>query len=99
MDSEVLEQRYSQTCRKHARRFFKAVQRQQSAQPSFLSLMTFTIQQFTWSREDPQTYDYQYWLAQGWTDPRSTFYFPHKANPLKVGLARLVGGVMARLMS
>lgn len=98
MENQELARRYTAASRKHARRFFRDVQHQQDARPSFLSLMMFAIQQYTWSREDPQTYDYQYWYAQGWTDPRSTFYFPHKANPFKVGLARLVGGVLARLM-
>ena len=99
MNSEELSQRYTTDCRKHARRFFKAVKDQQDARPSFLSLMMFATQQYTWSQQNPQTLDYQYWHAQGWTDSRTTFYFPQKANPLKVGLARLIGGIMARMMS
>jgi multimeric flavodoxin WrbA len=99
MDSDELVQRHTAACQKHARRFFKAVQRQQTVQPSFLSLMMFRIQQRGWSKADPDTLDFQYWHTQGWTDPRQTFYHPHRANPVKVSLARLVGNLMEAMMS
>jgi len=98
MDGEELKQRFTDTCRKHARRFFKTVQRQQEADPSFISLMTFRLQQASWPSEPHDTLDYQYWHNMGWTDLRQTFYYPHRANPVKVGLARLFGKGMAILM-
>jgi multimeric flavodoxin WrbA len=99
MDSEELKKRFTDSCRKHARRFYKAVRRQQETKPSFVSLMTFRIQQASWPYETHDTLDYQYWHDKGWTDLRSTFYYPHNANPLVVGLARLFGRVMAIFMT
>ena len=99
MDSDELIQHHGAACQKHARRFFKAVLRQQSAKPSFLSLMMFRIQQFSWSKAAPETIDFQYWYNHGWTDPRESFYTPHTVNPVTVGLARFVGSIMARMMS
>ena len=98
MKNEKLTKQYTATCQKHARRFFKAVQRQQTTRPSFLSLMMFCIQQLSWSNAAPDTIDFQYWHKNGWTDLQQTFYFSHKANFITVSLARLVGGAMSRMM-
>ncbi len=99
MKSEELTQRHSAACQKHARRFFKTVLRQQSARPSFFSLMMFRIQQCSWSKATPDTIDFQHWHKHGWTDPQQSFYTPHTVNPVTVGLARFVGSIMARMMS
>jgi multimeric flavodoxin WrbA len=63
--------------------------------PSFLSLMTFRIQQGYWWRESQdQSIDYQYWQSQGWIHPKRDYYTPHRASRAKVALARLVGATL-----
>jgi NAD(P)H-dependent FMN reductase len=80
--------------------FFQAVYQRKSAQPSFRALMTFKIQQLAWQRATVKdSVDYRYWSEQGWIDPRREFYIPHRANPVKVGLARLAGAAIARFVS
>jgi hypothetical protein len=67
--------------------------------------MTFKIQQLSWQREEPGSYDYAYWKDQGWFDPgdkrhpQCTFYIEHHANPVKVALARLTGAAVARFVA
>jgi hypothetical protein len=80
-----------------ARKIFTAVRNDHPGKPSFLNLMIFAIQQYTWSREDPESLDYQYWQAQGWTHPKTRFYMPYKGSPIRTGLARLVGGILGRM--
>jgi multimeric flavodoxin WrbA len=83
--------RYQPASNKVADQLFRAVARQHALNPTFISLMVFKIQQMTWQREPPGSYDSAYWQAQGWLDTGCTFYLPHQANPVKVALARLVG--------
>jgi multimeric flavodoxin WrbA len=81
-----------------AEKLFGAIAHQQALNPAFLSLMAFRIQQMAWRREPPGSYDYAYWLAQGWLAPGCTFYLAHRAHPIKVALARLVGAVVYRFV-
>lgn len=83
-----------------AREFFHAISHQSWTTPAFISLLMFKVQQMAWQKEtETDTLDYQYWQQQGWLDPKRTFYFPHKAEWLKVSLARLSGAVIGRLMT
>jgi multimeric flavodoxin WrbA len=91
--------RYQPATDKVADQLFRAVVGQHALKPTFISLMVFKIQQLTWQREPPGSYDYAYWQAQGWLDPGCTFYLPHRANPAKVTLARLVGAVVYRFVA
>jgi hypothetical protein len=64
--------------------------------PSFISLMTFRIQQgYWWHQPDGESIDYQFWQSQGWTQPGRDFYISHQASDRKVTLARLVGSILA----
>ncbi len=82
---------------KIAHKVFRDIQKDLSKDPGFLSLMIFKTQQATWSHADPESVDYQYWDSHGWTDPRRTYFTEHNANLIKVGAARLVGGVLYQL--
>jgi hypothetical protein len=91
-------------CERRAQRIaedlFDAVHRRRYARPSFYSLMMFKIQQWSWQRAvRPDTIDYQYWKNQGWFEPDCTFYIPHESNPVKLALARAVGGVITRFVA
>jgi len=78
-----------------------AVRTQKAVRPSFLSMMTFKIQQTYWKKppQDPnEAYDYDYWQRRGWTDPRRDFYIRHKSSHVKTALARLSGAILARFV-
>ena len=79
---------------KTASNFYRALQK--PIVPSFLSLMTFRIQQgYWWQQTDGDSIDYQYWQSQGWTQPGRDFYVSHQARNSKVRFARLVGSILA----
>jgi multimeric flavodoxin WrbA len=64
--------------------------------PSFLSLMTFRIQQeYWWHQSADESIDHQYWKTQGWTRPEQDYYISHQASKGKIALARLVGALLA----
>jgi multimeric flavodoxin WrbA len=91
--------RYRGEAAKVAEALFQAISRRAFLRPSFLSLMTFKIQQLSWQREEPGSYDYAYWKDQGWFDPNRTFYIEHRASRVKVALARLTGAAVARFVA
>ena len=92
--------RFDAQAERAAHQLFTAIYRQSYLQPSFFALMMFKIQQMSWQRIGvPGTVDYQYWERQGWFDPRSTFYIPHRASALKVALARATGLLISRFVA
>ena len=91
--------RYRPAADKAADKLFHAIAGQQALNPSFVSLMAFKIQQLVWQREPPGSYDRTWWQEQGWLAPACTFYLAHRARPLKVALARLVGVVVSRFVA
>jgi multimeric flavodoxin WrbA len=99
MAQEEAESRFEEETAQVANAMFDAISRERFLQPSFLSLMTFKIQQRAWQHEPPGSMDYQYWKNQGWFDPDRTFYIEHRASRVKVALARLAGAVVARFVS
>ncbi|MFN2108119.1 MAG: flavodoxin family protein [Anaerolineae bacterium] len=88
-------ERYRSETAKIAEKLFHAVAERHALRPSFVSLLTFKIQQLAWQRDDPTTYDYAYRKDQGWLEPDRTFYVTHHASPVKVALARAMGAAIA----
>ena len=79
---------------KVAKNFYLALQNPPT--PSFLSLMTFRVQQGYWWRQSAdESIDHLYWKNQGWTHPERDYYVSHQANKGKIALARLVGALLA----
>jgi multimeric flavodoxin WrbA len=99
MSDEAMKRGYKEKTARTAERLFRTVAERDFLHPSFLSLMIFRIQQLSWQQETPGSLDYAYWEEQGWFDPDRTFYIEHRANPIRVTLARLSGTVLARFMS
>jgi multimeric flavodoxin WrbA len=96
MPQAEVESQYQPEAAKVAEALFQAVAEQHFLRPSFLSLMIFKIQQISWQQAvDQDSLDYAYWKEHGWFDPDRTFYIEHRANPLKVALARTAGTVLA----
>ena len=96
---DEISEKYHKKISGAAKKYFDAVKQEKYKNPGFFSLMIFRIQQWSWSRKDKNTVDYQYWNKKGWVDPKCEFFIPHNANPIKVSLARLVGGMMARFFA
>jgi multimeric flavodoxin WrbA len=94
-DITELRKKYGARIAHLAKRYYRSLKTKQAFRPSFFSLMTFRIQQASWSRKPVETVDGKYWRKSGWTDPRVTFFIPHRAFFLKVLLARLVGSFIA----
>jgi multimeric flavodoxin WrbA len=89
---------YNHKIRSIAHRILAFNLRKRQLKPSFLSLMIFKIQQKAWSDKDRDSYDYKYWQAKGWTNPRITYFIPHRVNFFKVIAARLMGSIIVRFM-
>jgi hypothetical protein len=62
--------------------------------------MIFKIQQRAWQQSvSAGTLDHAYWEGQGRFDLQETFYIEHRANRVKVALARLTGVVVGRFLA
>lgn len=99
MDRDEIMSRHQNKINQIANRLFHAIYRRQFTQPSFFSLMTFHIQQLSWQKHTDDTIDYQYWKNKGWLNTDRSFYIPHNTNPVKVGLAKVAGALIAPFVS
>ena len=99
MEESEMAIRYEKKTQSIATALFWAIKRQRFKKPSFLSLMTFRIQQQYWQQNDRNSVDYRYWESCGWLEPRRAFYIRHHVNHVKVILARLSGALLARFVT
>ncbi len=93
---DQLNNRHSKSIDKVAGKIIKTVTSKHALTPSFVSLIFFTVQQLLWRRNVEDSVDYNYWNSKGWLEPGVTYYFPHRANAITVGTARLAGSIIAR---
>lgn len=96
--TEQVRTQFARKTEKVARQFFNAVHQRKFEKPSFVSLVTFKIQQICWQRSPGDTLDYHYWWDKGWIDPRRSYYIPHRAGRLKVIAAGVLGSLIARFI-
>lgn len=99
MKKSEIQSKYYKKLQHVARRILTAAREKKYLKPSFLALMIFKIQQLSWSKTNRDFYDYKYWQRQGWTNPRTTYFIPHKARFPKVALARMIGAFIAKLVA
>ena len=100
MAAEEMKRRHSAVIMRAARKLFQDVRQKGYLKPSFLSLMVFRIQQSGWGKSAPGSIDFAYWNDKGWLDTRRcSYFFPHRANPVKVAVARAAGSVTAAFMT
>jgi multimeric flavodoxin WrbA len=99
MRQPEMEAAYRKRTDKIAGRLYSAVAQKRYLKPTFLSLMTFKIQQRHWQRVAEKSLDLDYWQERGWTAPSQAYYIGQRANPLKVILARLSGSLIARFVT
>ncbi len=96
-----LERQYEDETRKIAGEIVTAIHTQKASRPSFLSMMTFKIQQAYWRKppdDSNERHDYEYWQRKGWTDPKREFYIRHKSSRVKAVMARMSGALLARFV-
>lgn len=84
--------------RRIARTIVHSLSTQYPPKPSFFSLMTFKIQQWSWQRARQSGVDREYWVSRNWFDPSTRYYVPFRAFGAKVLAARLAGAVIGRFM-
>jgi len=90
------EARFQEKTTQISNRFFQAIPTQEATSPSFISLMTFRIQQAYWQRRsEEKSIDHTYWKNQDWTNPNRDYYIAHRAGRFKVVLARFTGALLA----
>lgn len=100
MKPEETRARHQAGLRKLAGNLYQALSSGVAARPSFVSLMTFRIQQLSWQKVvEKDSLDYRYWQANGWLERGVSFFIPHQSPGWKVLAARLVGGLVARLFA
>ncbi|MGA2381763.1 MAG: flavodoxin family protein [Spirochaetia bacterium] len=100
MSAEELQERHARRIAQVARRLLKDIRNHGAEKPSFLSLVVFRIQQAGWRKAARGSIDYSYWNDRGWLDfRRCTWFLPHRASPLNVAAARLVGSVAAAIFT
>lgn len=95
MPDKEMRARYRRKVERIAERIWHSLEHRSALRPSFRSLLTFRIQQMAWQGCHKECYDLDYWREAGWIDRECDFYVPHRANPIKVTLARWTGSVMA----
>jgi len=99
MKGSEIQAHYQKQAGKVAGKLLHAIRGRKFTRPSFLSLMTFRIQQRFWQQAGGESVDYRYWKNLGWVEPERTFYISHHANRAKVTMARLAGAAIAPFVS
>jgi multimeric flavodoxin WrbA len=94
----VLQERLDKGIRRATRQLIRDIRDLKAGKPSFLSLVVFRIQQAGWRKAPQGSIDFAYWNERGWLDHRKcSYFFAHRANPIKVAVAQLVGSLAAAL--
>ena len=100
MPAEAIRARHEEKIGRAAKKLVRDMRRGGALRPSFLSLMIFRIQQAGWRKAAPGSIDYAYWNDKGWLDERHcTWFIPHRASPVTVAAARVVGAVAAAFVT
>lgn len=94
---DELKSRYGKRIEALAGRLLNSVIKNKPAKPTFYQLLFFKVQQSYYRKpvKYGNEYDHAFWQQNGWLNPHCSYYMPHRANPLKTGLVRLLGGIVA----
>jgi multimeric flavodoxin WrbA len=100
-EKEALAAVYGNKIAKAARRIVRFVSRRRYKKPSFLSLLVFAVQQYTWKRvfesEGYDSADARFWMEQRLFE--KTYLFNHRSFPLKTAAARVAGKIIGRIFN
>jgi multimeric flavodoxin WrbA len=99
MNSDEIERLHSKKITDSTIKFLKELRKKRWEKPSFVQLLIFRVQQKSWSMTDRNTRDYDHWNRHSWLDiKKCTYFFRHKANPIKTSIARAIGALIALFM-
>lgn len=99
MKKEEITQYHGNRISRIAEQILRDYNRKKHKKPSFFSFLIFKVQQLYYKKhEEEGSLDHSYWKNHGWTEKGVTYYTAHRANPLKVAAARLVGSFVSRFV-
>lgn len=95
-DTAEIRVKYDTEILKAANQLLKASATSVAKNPSFYSLIAFSVQQYYWWKHSKcrETYDYRYWKEQNWLEKGCTYYIPQQANGVKIFFARVFAKVI-----
>lgn len=91
-DTEQIKQwkKIDATAKKAAKIMIDCLQDHSKPKATLKKLYAFKLQQVGFGSAAKDKADYQYWLENGWLDPKVVYYIPAKVNPIKLFIARLL---------
>lgn len=97
MKTDEMDEKYYEKIKKISSKLVNTVIHNETPNPSLYSLVSFRVQQKYWQKHKniKGAFDFEYWKCKGWIKPDCEFYLDHKANFIKVNLARLTGNIVA----
>lgn len=97
MEQKQLRDRYGAAAAKAAKRLFDAVRSGTVQQPSFYSLVAFSVQKKTHQMNyDGHSVDSAYWKSNGWLEPSRKYYTKENPNPIKSACARVIACIVMK---
>lgn len=97
MENKQIESRFAAKTEKAAESLIRSIRNSEKQKPSFLSLISFTIQQ-KYSRESKNAgpADQAYWKSNGWLEPHAHYYRPINGS-IRILAARILGRLVAKV--
>lgn len=97
LDGDTVPEALMPKIKSAAWRLFNAIRHKKYFKPSVYSLLAFTVQQSAWKKASGPKLQLSrdYWQENGWFNKGVTFYFPHRANPIKTAFSRALGKAAA----
>ncbi len=80
---------------KLAKKFYLSIKNKEYLKPSLLALIVFKLQQkYHTNPLITENYDYIYWNAKGWTDPKMMFFMKPTVNRLKLLISKILSKII-----
>jgi multimeric flavodoxin WrbA len=99
MKKEETAEKFRTQADKLTGKLFSALTQQKPLKPSLLSLIIFRVQQKCYLRDTEASYDRAWWTSRGYLEKSVSFYMPHRANPVKVFIAKFLSVPIAKMFT
>lgn len=99
MADQQIEEKYAGTVARCANRLMESIKKNGARSPSFLSLLSFHIQQkYYRTSKNAGAVDRSYWQKNGWLDKNTDYYMPvHKGIRIRLWVSKAFGIFIAKL--